>query len=85
MKNKKKIVLSPLLNAGAALISILCLAPLVWLLYSSLKTKQSFLLDAIALPQSFAFENYSKAMSSGDLLTAIGNSVFNVVINIILV
>ncbi len=85
MNNKKKIVLSPVLNAVAALISIVSLAPLVWLIYSSFKTKSSFLLDPIALPQSLAFENYSKAMSSGDLLTAIGNSAFNVVVNIVLV
>lgn len=83
--NNSKIGFGITLNTIAVFISLQSIAPLVWLLYSSFKTKEAFLLDAISLPKTLMFSNYVKAIQSGNLLRAGLNSTFNVIINIILI
>jgi len=51
-------------NIIAILISVQCVAPLIWLLYSSFKTKEEFLLNPISLPKGIEFNNYIKAFES---------------------
>lgn len=85
MKKQINIIKLSLLNLIAILISVTAIAPLFWLVYSSLKSKEEFLLDAISFPKVMQFDNYVKAITSGDLFTAAANSAFNVVVNMVLV
>ncbi len=83
--NAKNSVLTVVANVICWSISIFCLLPLIWLFYSSLKTKEEFLLDTLALPQGLYLDNYPRAFDIGDLWTAMGNSAFYTSINVVLV
>ncbi len=88
VKNKlsvKTSVYTVIANLICWIISIVCLLPLVWLFYSSLKTKEEFLFDTLALPQSFYLDNYPRAFDIGDLWTAMGNSAVYAIVNVAIV
>lgn len=72
-------------NIFLFLFSLSAVSPIVWLIYSSLKTQQSFLLDIISLPTTFHFDNYVKAISIGHMDTYFFNSVYVSVISVILI
>ena len=55
-----------LLNALMILFSASCIFPLVWMFYSSLKTKRVFNADIIGLPKEPTISNYVKIMSNQD-------------------
>ena len=62
-------VTSKLKNGASSLVanvlcwalSITCIAPVIWMIYSSLKTDKEFALDILALPESPQWGNYVKA------------------------
>ena len=66
-------------------LSITCIYPMVWLLYSSVKTEQNFALDTLGLPTALNFQNYPKAFSDGRIGHYMINSLFNTVITVIFV
>lgn len=59
-------ILSFFLNLLMLLFSISCIFPLVWMFYSSLKTKRVFNADIMGLPKEPTFSNYQKIMSNAD-------------------
>ena len=59
-------LLSFFLNALMILFSASCIFPLVWMFYSSLKTKRVFNADIIGLPKEPTISNYVKIMSNQD-------------------
>lgn len=59
-------LVSFLLNALMILFSASCIFPLVWMFYSSLKTKRVFNADIIGLPKEPTISNYVKIMSNQD-------------------
>ncbi|WP_461206233.1 carbohydrate ABC transporter permease [Clostridium sp. DL1XJH146] len=81
-KNSKKILSKILINVFACLVSFVCLFPLIWMAYSSLKDKSEFMRDTLALPTKLVFSNFPKAFEIGNLWSAMGNSAFYVVINV---
>ena len=50
----KNTVIGLLVNLPVALLSLTCIFPVVWLLYSSLKTPQEFAKSVVALPGRFS-------------------------------
>lgn len=63
--------------------SITCIYPLIWLFYSSFKTKQEFNNNPIALPQEITLENFQFILGKGQrLLTWMKNSFFNTIISL---
>lgn len=54
------------LNFLMIIFSASCIFPLVWMFYSSLKTKRVFNADIIGLPTAPTFENYVKIMTNKD-------------------
>lgn len=66
-------------------ISITCIFPLVWMFYSSLKENSEFMRDTLSLPKHIFFSNFKKAFEVGDLWTAIANSAFYSLVNVVLV
>jgi raffinose/stachyose/melibiose transport system permease protein len=64
---------------GVAILLIFELYPLVWLFLSSFKTQNEFTTAPIwALPQSFGWDNYAKAWTSGNIPQYALNSVLAV-------
>ena len=55
-----------LLNALMILFSASCIFPLVWMFYSSLKTKRVFNADIIGLPKEPTISNYVKILTNQD-------------------
>ena len=90
MKNNRR--LSPrrigfgaLVNIPVMLFSLTCVFPVVWLLYSSLKTPQEFAVSVLSLPQSLQFANYAEAFDIANFGVFMVNSVRNSVITLVLV
>ena len=59
-------LLSFFLNALMILFSVSCIFPLVWMFYSSLKTKRVFNADIIGLPKEPTISNYVKILTNQD-------------------
>ncbi|BBI31257.1 carbohydrate ABC transporter permease [Cohnella abietis] len=57
-------------------ISLSCIFPLIWMLYSSLKTSQEFNLNIMSLPSNPQFQNYIDAFKIGKMGTYFWNSAF---------
>lgn len=62
--------------------SISCIFPIIWVMYSSLKTKEEFMLDIISLPKHPQFQNYYDAFVKGKLYTNFASSAVNTVITV---
>ena len=66
-------------------LSISCVFPVLWLLYSSLKTSSEFNRDIVSLPQAPQFGNYIDAWRVSHMGTYALNSLFNAVLSLALV
>lgn len=63
-------------NLLVALLLVVEIFPLVWLFLGSFKTQDEFLNSpAWAFPQTFSFDNYAEAWTTGNLATYVGNSL----------
>ena len=67
------------LNALGLIVSVSGLAPLIWMIYSSLKTDTDFLVNPVGLPRQLEFGNYVDAVVIGRMNQYFLNSVFNTV------
>ncbi|AEY64635.1 carbohydrate ABC transporter permease [Clostridium sp. BNL1100] len=86
MKHKIITLISKIIaNLFMIMFSITCIFPLVWMLYSSLKTQQEFSLDIISLPKVLHFDNFIAAIKVGKMHMFFGNSLFNSVMSVILI
>lgn len=72
-------------NTIMLVFSITCIFPIIWIIYSSFKTKDEFMMDIMSLPQQPQLGSYEKAFSSGSMQTYFFNSIFNTVITVVLV
>lgn len=66
-------------------VTVAMIYPLLWNVYSSFKTNNEFLTDAFSLPKGFAWDNYARAIEKSDLLSNVGNSVFIVIITLVVI
>lgn len=73
------------LNILVTLFSITCVFPLIWMLYSSLKTQKEFSLNIISLPAKPQFHNYSDAYRIGKMQTYFWNSAYVSIISVALI
>ena len=85
MKKTVKMVKAVAANMLVAVFSITCIFPIIWMLYSSLKTDKEFSLDILSLPKHLMFENYTRAIAEGNIGTYFVNSMFNTVITVCIV
>lgn len=69
-----------LFNIIMVLFSLTCIFPIIWIMYSSLKTKDEFMLNIISLPARPQFKNYFTAFIEGKMYTYFKSSLFNSVI-----
>ena len=83
--------LSPRTNASRwamqlflILTAVVTLYPLIWNIYSSFKTNTEFLANPFSLPAGLAWDNYARALEKTNLLSNLGNSVYVVILTLIL-
>ncbi|HOO27017.1 MAG TPA: carbohydrate ABC transporter permease [Lachnospiraceae bacterium] len=81
----KRFIADFFINVPILLLSISCIFPVVWLLYSSLKTDQEFAVSPVALPSRLHFENYADAFGRAKFSVFFFNSVFNSLVSLVLV
>lgn len=67
-------------NVLCWVLSITCIAPVIWMIYSSLKTDKEFALDILSLPKTLQWGNYVKAFIAGNMGTYAVNSLLNSVV-----
>ena len=84
MKKWKRWGANLLVNIPIMLLSLTCIFPVVWLLYSSLKTDVEFARSPISLPAVPNFGNYVTAFQRASFGTFTFNSVFNSIISLVL-
>lgn len=72
-------------NIPILFLSLTCIFPVVWLIYSSLKTDQEFAISPVELPKILHFENYVEAFGRAKFSVFFFNSLFNSVISLLLV
>lgn len=78
-------LLNLLINIPVWILSITCIFPVVWLLYSSLKTPQEFAVSALAFPSSLQLDNYVQAFKTANFGVFIVNSLKNSALSLVLV
>ena len=73
-------------NLLVALLLVVEIFPLVWLFLGSFKTQDEFLNSpAWAFPQTFSFDNYAEAWTTGNLATYVGNSLIATIPSLFLI
>ncbi len=72
-------------NVPIMILSVTCIFPVVWLIYSSLKTDAEFALSPAALPTEIHFSNYIVAFKKANFGIFVFNSAFNSVVSLLLV
>lgn len=69
-------------NLILLLFSLVCVFPIIWILYSSLKTKDEFMLSILTLPKNPQFGNYYTAFVKGKMDVYFLNSLLNTTITV---
>jgi raffinose/stachyose/melibiose transport system permease protein len=80
-------ILGFFMNAMLILFSLSCIFPLIWMFYSSLKTKREFYADVTGLPENPTFQNFIDLLSNpnNNLLSAMLNSVRTTFLSVVLI
>lgn len=76
----KRISAAVICNAFCWILSLSCIVPVVWMIYSSLKTDKEFATNILALPTDPQWANYAKAFVAGNMGTYAINSLLNSVL-----
>lgn len=85
MAKMKKYLWNILVNVPIMILSLTCIFPVIWLLYSSVKTDVEFNIDPVSLPSSFHLDNFITAFKKARFGTFTFNSAFNSIISLLLV
>jgi len=71
----KNLSASIAINLVLGLFSLSCVYPVIWLIYSSMKSTSEFLNNVIGLPRQWFFDNYRELILNSDLKYYFMNSV----------
>lgn len=86
MKENKISILKILCMLVIAVLLVLAIYPVLWLILSSFKTQNEFTMNsAFSLPESFAFDNFIKAWTTGNMGTSFVNSLITTFGSMILI
>ena len=66
-------------------MTVIYLAPIIWVIISSLKTRKELIKAPFALPEVLQWENYTFAWTAGKLGKAMGNSFLVCVVSLLLI
>jgi raffinose/stachyose/melibiose transport system permease protein len=75
----------PLLYIVLTLLSLLTIAPLVWIVFLSFKSKQGFAASPFGLPESINLDNYITVLTDERLLQYLGNSIVVTTTSVLLI
>ncbi|MDX1379266.1 MAG: carbohydrate ABC transporter permease [Anaerolineales bacterium] len=64
-----------ILYLGLTILSLLTIAPMVWIIFLSFKSKQGFAASPFGLPESFNLENYITVLTDERLIQFLFNSI----------
>lgn len=85
MRYKKNSTIGKIvINTILILFSVSCIFPIIWMIYSSLKTSPEFNRSIIKLPEIPVFSNYIDAFRISHMDTYYLNTIFNAVISLCL-
>jgi raffinose/stachyose/melibiose transport system permease protein len=70
------------LNLVLIVFSLTCIFPIVWILYSSLKTQAEFAVNSIGLPGTVTFSNYYSVLRETNMLRYMLNSAIVSVVSV---
>jgi raffinose/stachyose/melibiose transport system permease protein len=73
------------INLFLLVYAITAIYPLIWMIFSSLKTQPEFMLNIFALPSRVNLTNYIKIFQVGTVFRAFLNSIFASVVSIIFI
>lgn len=85
MSKFKRYLADFFVNVPILILSATCIFPVIWLLYSSVKTDTEFNRSPVSLPTAIHFDNYIAAFKKAKFGTFTFNSVFNSIISLVLV
>ena len=78
-ERRRRIIRGLPAKAVLAVLLVVVLYPMVWLLLGSFKTNTEFLENPVwALPETFSFNNYAEAWTTGNIAQYVTNSVIAV-------
>jgi raffinose/stachyose/melibiose transport system permease protein len=83
--NPTRIVLGVLSNLIMTLFSITCVFPIVWIMYSSLKTVKDFDSNIIGLPKAIDIGSYAYILTTGRIGSYMSNTVRNTLVSLIFI
>lgn len=86
MKENKISILKILCMLVIAALLVLAIYPVVWLILSAFKTQNEFTMNsAFSLPETFTFDNFIKAWTTGNMGTSFVNSLITTFGSMILI
>lgn len=81
----KKYIVIIITNSILVLFSLSCVFPIIWMIYSSLKSSSEFNVSIILLPQKLIFQNYVNAIKVSHMENYFINSIFNALISLVFI
>ncbi|HEY5586785.1 MAG TPA: carbohydrate ABC transporter permease [Ruminiclostridium sp.] len=78
-------LLTTVINVPVMLLTLFCMFPVVWMLYSSVKSEKEFALSIISFPKTFVIQNYTNAIKIGQMNICLSNSVKASILTVIIV
>lgn len=72
-------------NVVMWMFSITCVYPVIWMIYSSIKTSKDFERNILGLPTAINFGNYIKIFSAGTIGTYMFNTVRNTALSLVFI
>lgn len=85
MKKAKRYLANFFVNVPIMVLSLTCIFPVIWLLYSSVKTDVEFNISPVKLPTKIHLDNFVTAFRRANFGTFTFNSLFNSIISLLLV
>lgn len=81
----RNLFLSFIINFVLGLFSFSCIFPVIWLIYSSLKTNQEFMANIIGLPKQLFFGNYQELIFNSDMMYYFFNSIRSTFLSLVFI
>ena len=81
----KNLPVSVVINLVLGIFSFTCIFPVIWLIYSSLKTNTEFMANIAGLPGQLFFGNYQELLTSSDLKYYFINSIRSTFLSLIFI
>lgn len=70
------------INLLLVLFSVTCVFPIIWIIYSSLKTQAEFAVNSVGLPMAVTFENYLSVLRETNMVRYVANSAIVSVVTV---